>query len=86
MQYPRQELYDRAKQLESEVLVLQEDLKQLKKDFTYNKKSNLDGLPKDVVGLVGAAAKIAAKQDYEEKREKALAVFEVYEELERYND
>ena len=34
----KQALFDRAYQLEQEILVLQEDLKELKSEFTYEKR------------------------------------------------
>lgn len=86
MQYTEQDLYNRLANLYGEVIVLNEDIKQLKKDFTFHKKDNLDGLPKEDVAETAAAAKIKAQNDYEEKREKALKVFRKFEELEGYNE
>lgn len=37
----RQALYNRTYQLEQEILVLQEDLKELKAEFTYEKNTIL---------------------------------------------
>jgi len=85
MKYTEQDLFNRAKTLATDALVAATDLSQLKKDFTYNKKTNLDGLPKEVSALVIAAAKIAAKNDYEEKRAKAMEVFNKFEEMTNYN-
>jgi hypothetical protein len=84
MQYTEQALFDRLKDLEGQKLVISEDIKQLKKDFKYNKKTNLDGLPKEVVPLVGKAAVIYARNVYEEQRNAAKAVFDKYEELSGY--
>ena len=85
MQYTEQALFDRLATLEGEKLVLNEDIKQLKKDFSYHKKENLDGLPKEAVSQVASAAKLQAQNDFEEKREKAMAVFKKFEELSNYN-
>lgn len=86
MQYTEKDLYERLANLYGEVMVLNEDIKQLKKDFTYNAKENPTGLPKEDVAETDGAAKLKAKNDYEEKRAKALAVFQKFEELEGYND
>lgn len=84
MQYTQQALFDRLATLEGEKLVQSEDIKQLKKDFKFNKKTNLDGLPPEVVALVSKAAVIHARNVYEEQREAARAVFDKYEELSGY--
>ncbi|MDX9668688.1 hypothetical protein [Pseudomonas sp. P8_250] len=84
MQYTEQALFDRLAELEGEKLVLSEDIKQLKKDFKFNKKTNLDGLPPEVVALVSKAAVIHARNVYEEQRSAAKAVFDKYEELSGY--
>lgn len=86
MKQTEQDLYNRLATLFGEVIVLNEDIKQLKKDFTFNKKTNLDGLPKADVAETAGAAKIKAQNDYEEKRVKVLALFKKFEELEGYNE
>lgn len=86
MIYKKEDLYARLTTLFGEVLVLGEDIKQLKKDFSYNKKENPTGLPKELVTNVTGAAKLKAKNDFEEKKDKAMAVFREFEELEGYND
>ncbi|MNC08719.1 hypothetical protein D3C81_1685120 [compost metagenome] len=86
MQYTEQALFDRLATLEGEKLVLTEDIKQLKKDFTFNKKYNLDGLPKEAVPLVAKAAVIHARNVYEEQRSQSKAIFDKYEELAGYNE
>lgn len=59
----KQALFDRTYQLEQEVLTLQEDLKELKCEYTYEKEYNTDGYPKaDVVDIM-KAAKAKVKQD-----------------------
>lgn len=57
------ELFDRALNVEREILMLQVDLKEIKSDFTYHEDHNPQGLEKDEVGKVMKAAKAAAKQD-----------------------
>jgi hypothetical protein len=86
MQYTESDLFKRLATLEAEKLVLTEDIKQLKKDFTFHKKSNPSGLDKAEVAKVAGAAKHEAKRDYEEKREKAMAIFRKFEELTNYQD
>jgi regulator of replication initiation timing len=57
------QLFDRAINVEREILALQEDLKELKSEFTYHQDHNTQGLDKEEVGKVLKAAKAAAKQD-----------------------
>lgn len=85
MKYTEQALFDRLANEYGDDLLRKEDIKQLKKDFTFNKKLNLDGLPKEVVALVAKAALIHAKNVYEEQRSQQTAVFDKYEELSGYN-
>ena len=59
----KQELYNRAYQLEQEILTLQEDLKELKSEFTYEKEYNIEGYPKSEVSDIMKAAKAQVKQD-----------------------
>lgn len=59
----KQALFDRTYQLEQEILVLQEDLKQLKGEYTYEKEYNVDGYPKADVADIMKAAKAKVKQD-----------------------
>ena len=56
-------LFDRAITVEREILALQEDLKELKSEFTYHQEHNTQGLDKDEVAKVMKAAKAAAKED-----------------------
>ena len=56
-------LFDRAINVEREILALQEDLKELKSEFTYHQDHNTQGLDKDEVAKVMKAAKAAAKED-----------------------
>ena len=57
------ELFDRALNVEREILALQQDLKELKSEFTYHQDHNTQGLDKEEVGKVMKAAKAAAKED-----------------------
>ena len=56
-------LFDRAITVEREILSLQEDLKELKGEFTYHQDHNTQGLVKEEVVKVMKAAKAAAKED-----------------------
>lgn len=59
----KQALFDRTYQLEQEILTLQEDLKELKGEYTYEKEYNTDGYPKADVTDIMKAAKAKVKQD-----------------------
>ena len=59
----RQSLFDRTYQLEQEILVLQEDLKELKGEFVYHKEYNTEGFDKEEVAKIQKAAKAKAKSD-----------------------
>jgi len=80
------ELFDRLADLESQKLVLAEDIRQLKADSKYNEDDCPQGLTAEVIKLIAAAAKFEAKRDFEEKKDAANAVFKKYEELTQYND
>lgn len=56
-------LFDRAINVEREILALQEDLKELKSEFTYHQDHNTQGFDKEEVVKVMKAAKAAAKED-----------------------
>lgn len=86
MSMSQKELFDRLTTLETEKLTLAEDIKQLKDDAKYDEDLNPEGISKDDIKLIGAAAKLEAKRDFEEKKEAAQAVFNKYEELTSYND
>jgi uncharacterized protein (UPF0335 family) len=45
----KQSLFDRTYQLEQEILVLQEDLKELIGEFVYHKEYNVEGFDKKEV-------------------------------------
>ena len=59
----KQALFDRTYQLEQEILVLQEDLKELKGEYTYEKEYNVEVYPKADVADIMKAAKAKVKQD-----------------------
>lgn len=80
------ELFDRLADLESQKLVLAEDIRQLRADSKYNEDDCPQGLTAEVIKLIAAAAKLEAKRDFEEKKDAANAVFKKYEELTQYND
>lgn len=80
-----QQLFERLAALETEALILKEDIKQLKADAKFDKDTNPGGIAKEEIAKIAGAAKLYAKNDFEEKREKADAVFEKYEQLTGYN-
>lgn len=59
----RQSLYNRTYQLAQEIITLQEDLKELKGEFTYEENYNNDGFDKKEVSDIMKAAKAKAKED-----------------------
>lgn len=79
------ELFDRLADLESQKLMLAEDIRQLKADSKYNEDDCPQGLTAEVIKIIAAAAKLEAKRDFEEKKDAANAVFKKYEELTQYN-
>ena len=82
----QEELFKRLAVLEGEKLVLSEDIKSLKAQAKYHKDDNPQGIAKEDVALIAAAAKLEAKKDFEEQQEKANAVFNKYVELTGYDD
>lgn len=86
MSITEKELFERLVALETEKLTISEDIKQLKKDAKYDSESNPSGISKEDISLVHASARLQAKNDYEEKREAASAVFKKFEELTGYNN
>lgn len=75
------DLYRRARVLESEILVLKEDLEQLKYDFTYDKDDNPLGLPKADVKTSMKIAQVDAANSFEKLLEKRYAQQEFEEEF-----
>ena len=58
-----QSLYSRTYQLAQEIITLQEDLKELAGEFTYDKEYNTDGFDKKEVAKIVKAAVAKAKAD-----------------------
>lgn len=79
------ELFKRLVQLETDKLNLAADITQIKKDAAYDEDENPYGIDKQRIKLLAAAAKLEAKNDFEEKKMGALEVFAVYEEMTNYN-
>mgnify|MGYP007013230305 FL=1 len=86
MSISQRELFDRLVDLESQKLTIADDIKQIKDDAKYDEDENPQGISKEDIKLIAAAARLQAKNDYEEKREAASAVFRKYEELTQYNN
>lgn len=83
--YTEENLNKRLIQIYTEIETLKSDAKQIREDFTYSEELNTKGLQKDVVKVVDAAAKLYVANNYEEKRAKALEVFDKYTELNGYD-
>lgn len=81
MTMTQEQLFDRLVQLRTDILVANEDIKQLKADAKYHKDDNPSGIVKDDVALIDKAAAIKAKENFDEQYESANAVFEKYREL-----
>lgn len=75
------ELFDRLVQLETDKLTVAEDIKQIKKDSQFDEDDNPQGIAKESLALVHAAAKLEAKQNFCEFKEKNEAVIAKYDEL-----
>ena len=83
--YTEENLNKRLIQIYTEIETLKSDAKQIREDFTYSEELNTKGLLKDIVKVVDAAAKLYVANNYEEKRAKALEVFDKYTELNGYD-
>jgi hypothetical protein len=81
-----QQLFDRLVELLTEQLVLSADIKQLKTDAKFNKKSNPNGIPAADLGLVAAAAKLEAQNVFEEFAAKNAEVTAKFKELTSYDN
>lgn len=81
-----QELFDRLVDLNKQALTLAEDISQLKKDCKYHKETNPSGISADDIKFVSAAAKLEAKQQFEEFSGDNAAVIEKYKSLTNYED
>lgn len=79
------QLFERLVKLETDKLVLAEDLKQLKLDAKYHEDDNPKGISADEIKLIAKAASIHAKNTYEEQKDAANAVFNKYKELTNYD-
>lgn len=78
----KKQLFQRAYNLETEVLDAQEFLKELKGEYTYDKEYNPKGLPKEDVAAVMKAAKAYSKQvALKEKAEELIAIDALIQEL-----
>lgn len=81
-----QELYDRLAYLFTQQLILTQDIGQLKKDAKFNRKRNPTGIPAADVALISDAAKLEAKNVFEEYVGKAKAVIDKFKELSGYDN
>lgn len=79
------DLFKRLVNLEGDKLTIAEDIKQIKDDAKYDEDTNPQGISKEDIKLIAAAAKLEAQNQFEEKKEAATAVFKKYEELTGYN-
>ncbi|MNR06693.1 hypothetical protein D3C85_1227780 [compost metagenome] len=79
-----QQLFDALVSLNKQALTIAEDISQLKKDVKFHKDSNPSGLSKDDIAFVAAAAKLEAKQQFEEFSGTNAAVIQKYKLLTNY--
>lgn len=79
----KQSLFDRAYQLEQEIITLKEDQKELIGEFTFHKEYNTDGFDKDEVKKIVKAAQAKAKSD--DLKAKASELEELQEIQEMYS-
>ena len=79
----KQDLYKRAYQLSQEIIMLQEDLKELAGEYTYHKEYNTDGYDKSEVKKIVKAAQAKAKSD--DLKAKAEELEELQEIQETYS-
>jgi uncharacterized protein (UPF0335 family) len=76
----KQNLYSRAYQLAQEIITLQEDLKELKGEFSYEKEYNTDGFDKkEVTKIIKAAVAKAKADDLKTKAEELNELQEIQE-------
>ena len=80
----QKDLFERLVKLETDKLVLADDIKQLKSDSTYDADHNPKGISKEDIKLIAKASIIHAKATFEEQEEAANAVFSKYKELTNY--
>ena len=86
MTISQKDLFQRLVNLETDKLTIAEDIKAIKDDSKYDEDTNPQGISKEDIKLIAAAAKLEAKRDYEEKKEASNAVFKKYEELVGYDN
>jgi hypothetical protein len=76
----KQNLYSRAYQLAQEIITLQEDLKELKGEFSYDKEYNPEGYEKkEVTKIIKAAVAKAKADDLKTKAEELNELQEIQE-------
>lgn len=76
----KQSLYNRAYQLAQEIIALQEDLKELAGEFSYDKEYNTDGFDKkEVKKIIKAAVAKAKSDDLKSKAEELEELQEIQE-------
>lgn len=80
----QKDLFERLVKLETDKLVLADDIKQLKSDSAYDADHNPKGISKEDIKLIAKASIIHAKATFEEQEEAANAVFSKYKELTNY--
>jgi len=76
----KQDLYKRAYQLSQEIIMLQEDLKELAGEYTYHKEYNTDGYDKSEVKKIVKAAQAKAKSDDLKAKAEELEELQVIQE------
>lgn len=86
MSMSEQELFDRLVDLNKQALTLAEDISQLKKDVKFHKDSNPSGLSANDIKFVAAAAKLEAKEQFEEFSGDNAEVIRKYKSLTNYED
>lgn len=80
------QLFDRLVELLIEQLLRAEDIKQLKADAKFNKKTNPNGIAAPDLALVAAAAKLEAQNVFEEFVAKNAEVEAKFKELSGYDN
>lgn len=81
-----EDLFKRLVKLETDKLTLMDDIKQLKKDASYDGDMNPKGINKEDIKLIAKAAVLEAKNNFDEVRVGTEAVFEKYKELTKYDE
>lgn len=85
MSMTEQAIFDRLVDLNKQALTIAEDISQLKKDVKYHKDNNPKGISADDIKFVAAAAKLEAKQQFEEFSGDNAAVIAKYKVLTNYD-